>query len=178
MTVDQSDTSMTVSFWPDPGAKWIAGVHAFVATVLLSVSVWATFSEASQGTDGVAPFWGSGGLLALLFARRLHGWRTTLIFDRRSGELRIVKKPALLPSAQRALPLASVAQAESSRSWPRYRYGSSHYALTRFRLIAKDRRRLFQRRLGFASEEGTRSRIDAINDFLGVPPGGTAGPGT
>jgi hypothetical protein len=177
MRVDQSDTSMTVSFSPDPGAQWIAGTLAFIAVVMLSVSVWATFFEASHGTEGIAPFWGFGVLFALLFARRLHGWRTTLIFDRPSGELRILRKPALLPSAQRTLPLASVARAES-RGWLRHGYGSSHYALTRFRLVAKDRRRLFQRRLGLADEEGTRRRIDAINDFLGVDPGGIAAAST
>jgi hypothetical protein len=175
MKIDRGDTSMTVSFWPDPGAQWIAGVLAFIAVVMLSVAVWATFSEASHG--GVASFLGTGVVFALLFAWRLHGWRTTLIFDRPSGELRILRKPALLPSAQRTLPLASVARAES-RGWLRHRYGSSHYALTRFRLIAKDECRLFQRRLGLANEEGTRRRVDAINDFLGGGPGGIAAAST
>ena len=166
MRIQKNDTSMTVSFQQEPGTKWIAGIFAFIAVVQLSFAIGTTFSGSARAADS-GPFWFFGVLFAVLFARALHGWRTTLLLDRASGEGRVIRAPALVPPAERRFSLDSVARAETT-SWLRHRYGSSEYAFTRFRLMGRDQRSVFELRLGAARQESVLRDVEAINGFLRV----------
>jgi hypothetical protein len=162
---DEARLTLTLRRWPTQ--KWIAGIYAFIALDLLGIASWAQFFRVGPA-DSAAPFWVIGLLFLLLFARKLHGWRTSLIFDRAAGELRCRREPALLPPRQKVFPLARVARAEV-KSWLRHRNGGFMHAVSmRLRLVDSDGRTLFVRRLFFEIEERVHKAVKAVNDFLGV----------
>ena len=119
--------------------------------------------ESLGGPSGT--FWGVFvAVLAFIFVRLIHGWRTTLVFDRFSGQLTITRRPSLWPS-RRTLPLTAVARAEG-------RIGSIwvlYAALPTLTIILRDQegKVVFSRRQ-LTSDDGTRE-LAAINEILRAP---------
>jgi plastocyanin len=122
-----------------------------------------SFEARFAGLGGSA---GIMGVMALLLAYVLfalvHGWRTTLTFDRAAGTLTIARAPALLRPAQRTVPLASIARAEA-RAGRMWLFFASLPTLT-LRLFGSDGKVLFKRKQ--VTSDDAQREIAAIDEVL------------
>jgi hypothetical protein len=137
--------------------------HAQELGAFIADRAQPTFVAQYQGVGGLSLPVSIGMLLATgwLFFALLHGWRTTLTFDRAAGTLTIVRRPALW-SSPRALPLSSVARvdARAGRLWVLF---ASLPTLT-LRLYDDKGKVLFTRRQ--ITSDDARREIEAVNEVL------------
>ncbi len=117
--------------------------------------------EALGGPSGA--MWLAIGLVfGYLLARLVHGWRTTLVFDRAAGELVITRAPALVPPGRRRIALADVVRADARHGglWLLYTY----LPTVTIRILGADDKVLFRRRLAMDADIGPE--LAAINEFV------------
>lgn len=98
--------------------------------------------------------------------RLVHGWRTQITLDRSTGQLAILRSPALFPPARRSLSLANVGGAQNRKGGLFVLF--SYVPTITFQLLGQDGRVLVSRAMltSLRNAREVEADIEAVNAFL------------